>query len=111
MIKDKSFLIVGLGLLGGSMAMGLKKCGHKVYATDIDENAIEYALQHSIIDAGSTKTDPRLIGKADVIISGLYPSLIVNWIAENQQHIMGRIQFMIQADTIYISNIIQRSNL
>ena len=86
MIKDKSFLIVGLGLLGGSMAMGLKNCGHKVYATDIDENAIEYALQQGIIDAGSTKTDPQLIGKADVIISGLYPSLIVNWIAENQQH-------------------------
>ena len=86
MIKGKSFFIVGLGLLGGSMAMGLKNCGHKVYATDIDENAIEYALRQGIIDDGSTKTDPQLIGEADVIISGLYPSLIVNWIAENQQH-------------------------
>ena len=36
MIKDKSFLIVGLGLLGGSIAMGLKKWNHKVYAIDID---------------------------------------------------------------------------
>lgn len=86
MIKDKSFLIVGLGLLGGSMAMGLKNCGHKVYAIDIDKKAIEYALRQGIIDDGSTKTDPQLIGEADVIISGLYPSMIVNWIAENQQH-------------------------
>ena len=86
MIKDKSFLIVGLGLLGGSMAMGLKKCNHKIYAIDIDKKAIDYAWSEGIIDEGSTEADPRLIGKADVIISGLYPSLIVEWIAQNQQH-------------------------
>ena len=44
MIKDKSFLIVGLGLLGGSMAMGLKKWNHKIYAVDIDQTAIDYAI-------------------------------------------------------------------
>jgi len=86
MIKDKSFLIVGLGLLGGSMAMGLKKCNHKIYAIDIDPNAIEYALENGVIDEGSTKTDAEIIGKADVIISGLYPSLIVDWIADNQKY-------------------------
>ena len=86
MIKDKSFLIVGLGLLGGSMAMGLKKCNHKIYAIDIDKKAIDYALSEGIIDEGSTEADSQLVGKADVIISGLYPSLIVEWIAQNQQH-------------------------
>lgn len=86
MIKDKSFLIVGLGLLGGSIAMGLKKCNHKIYAIDIDKKAIDYALSEGIIDEGSTEAEPWLIGKADVIISGLYPSLIVEWIAQNQQH-------------------------
>ncbi|MBE6895418.1 MAG: prephenate dehydrogenase [Ruminococcaceae bacterium] len=86
MIKDKSFLIVGLGLLGGSMAMGLKKWNHKIYAIDIDKNAIAYALENGIIDEGSTETDAEIIGKADVIISGLYPSLIVDWIADNQKY-------------------------
>jgi len=86
MIKDKSFLIVGLGLLGGSIAMGLKKWNHKVYAIDIDPKAIEYALENGIIDRGSTEADAQLIGMADVIVSGLYPSLIVDWIARNQQH-------------------------
>lgn len=86
MIKDKSFLIVGLGLLGGSIAMGLKAQNHKIYAIDIDENAIEYAIEKGIIDEGSTEIGAELIGRADVIISGLYPSLIVDWIAENQQH-------------------------
>lgn len=86
MIKDKSFLIVGLGLLGGSIAIGLKKWNHKIYAIDTDSAAIEYALEKGIIDEGSTCVDPQLIGRADVIISGLYPSLIVDWIADNQQY-------------------------
>ena len=86
MINGKSFLIVGLGLLGGSIAMGLIKHNHQVYAIDTDKNAISYALENGIIDEGSTETDAELIGKADVIISGLYPSLIVSWVAENQKH-------------------------
>ena len=86
MIKDKSFLIVGLGLLGGSVAMGLKKWNHKIYAIDVDKNTIDYALENGIIDEGSIQADPQIIGKADVIISGLYPSLVVKWIEENQQY-------------------------
>lgn len=86
MIKDKKFLIVGLGLLGGSIALGLKKWNHTVYAIDIDEKAIEYALNNHIIDEGSTTCEPNLLNKADVIISGLYPTMIVDWIKDNQQH-------------------------
>ena len=86
MIKDKKFLIVGLGLLGGSIALGLKKWNHTVYAIDIDEKAIEYALNNHIIDEGSTTCDSNLLNKADVIISGLYPTMIVDWIKENQTH-------------------------
>lgn len=84
MIKDKKFLIVGLGLLGGSIALGLKKWNHTVYAIDIDEKTIEYALNNHIIDEGSTTCDPELLNKADVIISGLYPTMIVDWIKDNQ---------------------------
>jgi len=86
MIKDKKFLIVGLGLLGGSIALGLKKWNHTVYAIDIDEKTIEYALNNHIIDEGSTTCDSNLLSKADVIISGLYPTMIVDWIKDNQQH-------------------------
>lgn len=38
MTKNKSFLIVGLGLLGGSIAIGLKKWNHKIYAIDTGKN-------------------------------------------------------------------------
>lgn len=84
--KGKKFLIVGLGLLGGSYAKGLKKRGHFVSAIDIDEAAIHYALEHGIIDEGASFADPKCIGQADVIISGLYPKAIVQWIKENQQY-------------------------
>lgn len=85
-IKDKKFLIVGLGLLGGSIAVALKKWNHEIYAIDIDKDTIDYALENHIIDEGDTQINPEIIKKADVIISGLYPTLIVDWIRDNQQH-------------------------
>lgn len=87
MIKDKKFLIVGLGLLGGSIALGLKKWNHEIYAIDIDQKAIDYALEKGIIDQGSTTNDEQLMKKADVVISGLYPTTFVNWINENQKYL------------------------
>lgn len=84
--KKKRFLIIGLGLLGGSYAMGLKKRGHIVSAIDINEASINYALEKGIIDEGAATADPNLISQADVIIFGLYPKTIVGWISENQQY-------------------------
>ncbi len=77
--KDTHFHIVGLGLMGGSIAMGLKKHGFQVTAMDINPKSIQYALKHQWIDAGCTEDDPYL-NKADFIISGLYPSVLLDWI-------------------------------
>ena len=46
--KDMKFFIVGLGLLGGAYAKALKKNGYTVYAADINEDSIEYALENNI---------------------------------------------------------------
>ncbi len=81
-MKDKKFLIVGLGLLGGSYAKGLKKHGLFLYGIDIDAGSIRYALENGIIDEGDTE-GAAFIGEADVIISGLYPTATVKWVAEN----------------------------
>ena len=40
--KDTRFLIVGLGLIGGSYAMGLKRNGFHVDAIDINQLSIDY---------------------------------------------------------------------
>ena len=40
---SKKFLIVGLGLMGGSYAMGLKRFGFRVSAITKDQNSVDYA--------------------------------------------------------------------
>ena len=71
MIQENTrFLIVGLGLIGGSYAMGLKKNGYHVDAIEINQLSIDYAIKHNIIDRGST-FDIDYIKEADIIISGL----------------------------------------
>ena len=85
-IVNKNILIVGLGLIGGSYAMGLKRMGFTVTAIDTNEDSIEYALEKGIIDRGATYADEEIIGDADAIIFGLYPTVFVKWIEENQKY-------------------------
>ena len=80
--KDKKFLIVGLGLLGGCYAMALKKKGYYVSAITKEPDDIEYALEQGLIDRGSTTVDKELIENADIIVFALYPHTFVEWIRE-----------------------------
>ena len=84
LIKDINFLIVGLGLLGGSYAKALKNIGFKVSAITLDKADIDYALQNGIIDCGTTEIDKEIIESADVVIFALYPHTFVEWIKNNQ---------------------------
>lgn len=86
LIKDINFLIIGLGLLGGSYAKGLKNIGFKVSAITKNQEDIDYAIENKIIDKGTTEIDPEIIGQADVVIMALYPHIFVEWIKENQVH-------------------------
>lgn len=85
-IVNQNILIVGLGLMGGSYAKGLKHIGYHMMAIDTDPAAISYALENGIIDEGRTEVDPQMVRKADVIIFGLYPHLIADWVRENQTY-------------------------
>ena len=86
MIVDvsKNILIVGLGLLGGSYARVLKRFGFHISALTLEQSSIDYALKENIIDEGSTETDEKIIGEADLIIFALYPHVFVEWIEKNQ---------------------------
>lgn len=84
-INKKNILIVGLGLMGGSYAMALKRLGYRVYAIDINPESIKYAIDNGLIDDGSTKADPDLISSADAVIFALYPKTFTTWINENQK--------------------------
>lgn len=84
---NTKFLIVGLGLMGGSYARGLKKAGYTVYALSDKQEAIDYALKNNIIDNGSAEVDAELIASADIIIFALYPHTFSKWIINNQKYI------------------------
>lgn len=78
--KNTRFLIVGLGLLGGSYARGLTGKGYYVEAITKDKKDAEYALNHEIVKKVSTDVDRDMIRDADVIIFALYPATFVEWI-------------------------------
>ncbi|MGI6020817.1 MAG: prephenate dehydrogenase [Lachnospiraceae bacterium] len=84
LISDKDFLIVGLGLIGGSYARALKRLGFHVEAIDTKESAIEYALENEIIDAGYSYVNEKCVSDADVIIFALYPEVFREWIVRYQ---------------------------
>ena len=86
MIVDvsKKILIVGLGLLGGSYARGLKRFGFHISAITKEQSSIDYALRENIIDEGTTELDSAMIGEADLVIFALHPHVFVEWIRQNQ---------------------------
>ena len=83
--KNSVVLIVGLGLIGGSYAKGLKKYGCTVYAITRSQATVDYALQNGIIDKGSVTEDSALIGRADFVVFGLYPITMLEWLERNRR--------------------------
>ncbi|WMJ22527.1 prephenate dehydrogenase [Paludicola sp. MB14-C6] len=84
MNQNQTILIVGLGLIGGSYAKGLKEKGYAVTAIDVNQQSIDYAVENHIIDSGATNSID-FIRNADVIICALYPTTMIHWMKENQQ--------------------------
>lgn len=72
--------IVGLGLIGGSMAKAIKKnTDYPVYAYDIDKSAISSALQQEAIDGGF---ELETLDTFDLVILGLYPDVTIDFVTE-----------------------------
>ena len=59
-ITKQNILIVGLGLMGGSYAKGLKRIGYNLMAIDKSSESIKYALENDIIDEGDDFPNPVL---------------------------------------------------
>ena len=119
LIKPINILIVGLGLLGGSYAKGLKRLGFKVTAITKEQSSIDYAIEKGIIDYGTTDIEPQIISEADLVVFALYPHIFINWIESNQQYfksgailtdvtgvkgsVVYKIQDMLRSDVEFIS--------
>ncbi|MDE7106495.1 MAG: prephenate dehydrogenase [Anaeroplasmataceae bacterium] len=71
--------IVGLGLIGGSYAMGLSLKGHEVYGIDQNLETIKYAKEHNYIKEGFID-DFHILPKCDCIILAIYPQEILDFL-------------------------------
>ena len=84
-INDVKFLIVGLGLIGGSYAQALTDLGYEVGAITRSQRSIDYAIKNGLIAHGTTEITEEYISKFDVIIFALYPKVLLNWLENNQK--------------------------
>ena len=84
--KNKKFLIVGLGLIGGSYASGLSKKGYEVGALTLNQEDIDFALEQKYIASGSVEVNKDYVSNFDIIIFALYPHDFINWIKNYQSY-------------------------
>ncbi len=84
LIIDRKILIVGLGLIGGSYAEGLRRYGFEVGAITRSRSSIDYALEKGIIDHGQCEVTPEYVSEFDIVIFALYPQVFRDWIRDYQ---------------------------
>jgi len=77
--------IVGLGLIGGSMAKSIKaRTSHEVYGIDIDSETMMFARLCGAIDG---TLDVERLSQCDLILLAVRPGIAVQWVKENAHNI------------------------
>lgn len=76
--------ILGLGLIGGSLARAYAKAGWEVYAQDTDESMLDFARLSGVV---SGKLDPSTIPGCELVLLAIYPGGCIAWLEENARHI------------------------
>ena len=83
--SDFKIAIIGLGIIGGSMAYALNGFKNAViWGCDTDEQTLKKALNKGAVDF-ATADPAQAIENADLIILCVYPELITKIITENKE--------------------------
>lgn len=72
--------ILGLGLIGGSMARAYAKAGHTVFACEKDESMLSFA---QLAGAVHDVLDENNIGQCDLLLLAIYPAGSAAWLEAN----------------------------
>ena len=72
--------ILGLGLIGGSMARAFSKAGHTVLASERDESIFGFA---ELAGAVHGRLDDTTVSSCDLILLAIYPDGSASWLEEN----------------------------
>ena len=77
--------IVGLGLIGGSMAKSIKnRTAHTVWGTDLNSETMTMARMCGAIDAPLTDEN---LPQADLILVAIRPGAAIQWVREHAERI------------------------
>ena len=81
-IKNKVVLIVGLGMIGGSIARGLKKANpeRRIIACDTDAQALQQAVDEGVVSHSGELA--ALCPLADIIILAVPPLTVCELLPE-----------------------------
>lgn len=75
--------IVGLGLIGGSMAKSIKiRTAHTVWGADLDAETMMLARLSGAIDGALTD---ETIPQCDLVLVAIRPAAAVNWVRDNAE--------------------------
>ncbi len=75
--------IVGLGLIGGSLAKAIKKnTDYICYGLDINKTVVTAALSQEAIDE---ELSPDCLDRCDIVIVSLYPQQTIDFILQNKE--------------------------
>ena len=69
----ENILVVGLGMIGSSIAVSAKSKGIKVNGIDLNENVVKKAIEENIIDAGIKSLEEINTNDIDLIILAVPP--------------------------------------
>ncbi len=72
--------ILGLGLIGGSLARAYALAGHTVYAAEKDESMLSFAM---LAGAVHGKLEECAISQCELILLAIYPGGSAGWLEEN----------------------------
>lgn len=73
-------MVVGLGLIGGSILKALKATDYELYGYDIDESLVDLCLNQNLII--SRYADPA---EMDIVVVCLYPQAAIEYINSNER--------------------------
>ena len=72
--------ILGLGLIGGSLARAYKLAGHTVYVKNRDEQMLRFAMLSGAVDG---RLDETTVPQCDLLLLAIYPKGCSDWLEEN----------------------------
>jgi len=78
--------ILGLGLIGGSLARAYALAGHTVYAIQRDESMLSFAMLSGAVHGRLTE---QTVPECDLLLLAIYPDGCATWL-ENHAHLISK---------------------